>query len=1130
MTASRANRQAQPVALPAVAIPRSVWALLLFALHAGGLTPVPADEAPPPPASRDRFKADLAGNEEVERIIRTFAGKGEVGDDSAPTPALEAVKLFHTAEDLAIELVASEPAVEQPLSMHFDDRGRLWVVQYRQYPFPAGLKVIRYDQYLRTQFDRVPQPPPRHTPGADKITVFEDTDGDGRYDAHKDVLTGLNIATSVVTGHGGIWVLNPPYLLFYPDADRNDVPDGDPVVCLSGFGLEDTHSVANSLQWGPDGWLYGANGSTTTGNVSSAATHNVRFEGQCIWRYHPDSQVFEIYAEGGGNTFSSEIDAAGRVFSGTNHGNTRGMYYPQGSYGEKNWGKHGPLTNPFAFGYFVHMKHEGDKDRFPQTFILYEGGALPATYHRTVIAANALHNRVWVSDLLEDGSTYRTIDRPPIVTTPDRWFRPVDLKVGPDGAVYIADWYDTRLTHVDPRDNWHKTSGRLYRLAARSEPRAASPEPGDRPTGESQPADSLVRHPATRSAVAFDLAALDDAALIDLFAHPNKWMRQTAVRVLGDRLHAGQQTTTTNPQRTATISRLRELALDHAHSTALEALWTLHWAGEFDLDLALRLLSHPSEHVRRWTIRLLGDHRRLNDALGRRLAELASQEPYVQVRSQLASSAKRLPTRYALPILRALALREEDAADPHLPLLIWWGLEAHAGNHPPTGPHLGIPPTDLSGDPPPRQQLLKLLEDSAWWQAPLVQQALLSRLMQRFAMDDLAPASAPSSPGAMTGLEACTRLLELAPGDAERSRLIAGFLEAYQGRAIQNLPPALAAAIADYQQRIGTSDLALALRLGQPDAVAKALQVVTSESADIAQRLACLELLGQLGRSEAVGPMLGLLGSPSPAIKRAAMLALINFDDPRIGQTICNRYHSSLPAEHDLRSTAHRVLASRAVWTRQFLQEIEEFRIKPEWVSLDVVQQMRVHPDPEIQKLLDKHWGRTRATPEEKQQQIERIRRILAEARGAAASGADPSDPFAGRELFRKHCGTCHTLFDEGGQTGPKLTGYERDNLNFLLTAIVDPSSAIREEFTQFQVITHDGLVLNGLLDNQTPTTITLRGANNQTTLLNRDDIEVLRAVETSLMPDNLLEKLTDVEVRDLFAYLTRRTPLPAQP
>ncbi|HAW32312.1 MAG TPA: dehydrogenase, partial [Planctomycetaceae bacterium] len=206
--------------------------------------------------------------------------------------------------------------------------------------------------------------PPNHFKGADKISVLEDTDGDGTFDKIKDVITGLNIVSAVTVGKGGIWVLNPPYLLFYPDANGDDIPDGDPEVHLSGFGLEDTYSVANSIKWGPDGWPYGANGSTTTGTVSSAVTKNVHFKGQMIWRYHPETKIFEIYAEGGGNTFSVEIDSKGRVFSGTNNGGTRGMHYAQGGYAHKNWGKHGPLTNPFAFGYYEHMRHKGYQERF----------------------------------------------------------------------------------------------------------------------------------------------------------------------------------------------------------------------------------------------------------------------------------------------------------------------------------------------------------------------------------------------------------------------------------------------------------------------------------------------------------------------------------------------------------------------------------------------------------------------------------------------------------------------------------------------------------------------------------------------------------------------------------------------
>ena len=150
----------------------------------------------------------------------------------------------------------------------FDERGRLWVVQYLQYPFPAGLKMVSHDGVWRAVYDKVPPPPPHHFRGKDKITIHEDTDGDGVFDRHKTFVDGLNIATAVAHGRGGVWVLNPPYLLFYPDRNNDDVPDGDPEVHLQGFGLEDTHSVVNSLRWGPDGWLYAAQGSTVTGHVT----------------------------------------------------------------------------------------------------------------------------------------------------------------------------------------------------------------------------------------------------------------------------------------------------------------------------------------------------------------------------------------------------------------------------------------------------------------------------------------------------------------------------------------------------------------------------------------------------------------------------------------------------------------------------------------------------------------------------------------------------------------------------------------------------------------------------------------------------------------------------------------------
>jgi len=1037
--------------------------------------------ASPPPAEkksgRDVYKDDLAGNEEVEKVIREFAGKGAVGDDSQPTAAPEALKQFQMADGLKMELVAAEPDVMQPLYMSFDPRGRMWVVQYLQYPFPAGLKVVKYDQYLRAVFDKVPPAPPHHFVGKDKVTVFEDTDGDGQYDKHKDVVTGLNIVSSALAGQGGFWVLNPPYLLFYPDADGDDVPDGDPQVHLSGFGLEDTHSVANSMCWGPDGWLYGANGSTTTATINSAATKGVRFLGQCIWRYHPTSQVFEIFAEGGGNTFSLEMDSKGRVFSGTNGGSTRGMFYPQGSYGVKGWAKHGPLTNPFAFGYFEHMKHEGDGDRFPQTFSIYEADNLPEKYRGHIVSANALHNRVWASERIPDTSTYRTKDFPPIVTTPDRWFRPVDIKLGPDGAVYLADWYDTRLSHVDPRDNWHKGSGRIYRIQG-----TEKASKGEKPF------------------TAVNMEKLPDAELIALFDNPNRWVRMTSVRVLGWRLGAKKSATDE-----ATVTKLMSL-VDGKDGPALEALWALNLAGRFDLALAGKLLSHPDEHVRRWTVRLLGDARKLDDSLARQLVGLAKTEPYVQVRGQIASSAKRFETAYALPIVRELLQRDEDRTDLHQPLLLWWALEGHCG-HP--------------------DQMLAFFQDPEVWKIPFVEEVVLERLMQRYALADVSETPGGElAPDAGSGLANCARLLALAPTPAHRKKLIAGFLEAYQGRKIDGLPSELVKAIEEYQSSQGKSDLALGLRLGKAEAIDEALKLMANEKADRPARLAVIDVVGQTKPAKAVGPLIALLGSPAVSVKRAALMALMNFDDASIGPQICTRYHSQLPDQQDLHSVAHRVLASRPAWTKALLKEVSEWRIKSNTIAMDVVQQMRLHQDPEIQKLLDKHWGRTRASSEEKKAQMARLRGLITKQRSQTAASGVSVDAFGrGREVFKKNCATCHTLFGEGGQTGPNLTGYERDNIDFLLLAVVDPSAAIREEFTQFLIVTTDGRVLNGLVDKQDARTVTLRGANNQTTLLNRDDIEELKATETSIMPDGLMDKLTDAEILDLLTFVMTKAP-----
>ncbi|NQT11195.1 MAG: dehydrogenase, partial [Planctomycetes bacterium] len=538
----------------------------------------------------------------------------------------EAAGRMTVAEGFTIKLVAGEPDVRQPILVKFDDRGRLWVIQYLQYPNPAGLKRVKVDRYSRTVYDRIPKPPPHGPRGADRITILEDTDGDGRADRFKDFVDGLNLATGVAFGHGGVFVIQAPYLLFYPDRNRDDVPDADPEVLLVGFGMEDAQALANHLTWGPDGWLYGLNGSTTTCKI-----RGIEFQ-QGVWRYHPITREFELFCEGGGNVYGMTFDAEGNLFYSSN-GTRPSWHGVQGAYYHKAFGKHGELHNPYAFGYFQFVPHEnyrGGHVTCGGNF--YFGDTFPASFRGTYIATNLLTHEVHWHSFLARGSTFRSRREGELLISNDTWFAPTDLTVGPDGGVYVCDFHDRRTAHPDPDADWDYRNGRVYRIQAKG----ATPAPH------------------------VDLHDLSSDELVDRLGETNFWYVRLARRILAERRDR------------SVVPRLRQMALESDDDQlALEALWALNASDGFDDAVALRLLHHRSAPVRSWTVRLLGDRRDVSAAIQKDLVELAREEPSVVVRSQLASTAKRLAADQALPIVWELVRREEDVDDPHVPLLLW---------------------------------------------------------------------------------------------------------------------------------------------------------------------------------------------------------------------------------------------------------------------------------------------------------------------------------------------------------------------------------------------------------------------------------------------------------------------------
>jgi putative heme-binding domain-containing protein len=781
----------------------------------------------------------------------------------------------------------------------------------------------------------------------------------------------------------------------------------------------------------------------------------VKWEGQCIWRYHPKKKTFEIYAEGGGNTFSLDFDSKGRLFSGTN-GATRGMHYEQGSYGIKGWGKHGPLTNPYAFGWFEHMKHEGDNKRFPQAFTIYEGGLLGSAYEGKIIAPNALHNLVYVSERLPDGSTFRTKDEEQLITTPDRWFRPVWAGVGPDGGFYMADWYDTRLSHVSPVDDWHKTSGRIYRV------RPSSGAPKLKP---------------------FDLSKASGEELLGYLNHANEWFRKQAVLEIGWRSMKELQ------------KPLLEAFRKDGTPNALESIWALEAiandearkGGDNDLmsELMVRGSVHPDIYVRRWIAKMIGESETPQGGKANyALTLLVQNSKEHEVRAQLLASAKRMSAKLSLPLLK---VGDAEDISGHLPLLAWWALESKAEKE--------------------REAVFTFLKaDPAFLQTKLFREHLAEKLAKRYALA-----------GGEENLNSCADLLALTNDETLRSKFIAGIASAFEGAEMPKLPESLTKALNDYMAKQSGGDLTLALRSGNADALKNALKLLADAKATNTARIAIAKTLAELGKQEAVMPMVAILkSSAAPSLKRGMLQAAAKFDDKRLPEALLLGWEGQIAGDKALREDALRVMAGRKEWAQILISFVNEWKVPAKHFTIDIVRQLSLHKDAEIDAAIEKHWKGLLATgpTPEKKKEAERIKAVLKTGLGDADKG---------KLQFTARCAVCHSLFGEGGKIGPELTGYDRSNADFWLDNLFTPSLEIREGFGTYNVTTKGGQILTGLMDAQDAQGIILKDLAGNKTAIKQADIEKLEASPISLMPEGMTAGMSDADLKDFFAYLMRK-------
>lgn len=999
----------------------------------------------------------------------------------------EALSKMQVAPGLRVDLVASEPLVRQPVAIDWDDRGRLWVIQYLQYPNPKGLQRVSVDRYSRTRYDRVPPPPPHGPRGADRLTILSDTDHDGRMDQAKDFVDGLNLASGFAFGHGGVFVLNVPYLLFYPDRDRDDRPDSDPIVLLEGFGMQDAHSVANSLTWGPDGWLYGCQGSTVTSVI-----RGIEFQ-QGVWRYHPKSKAFELFCEGGGNSWGLDFDATGHLLYSTNYGGYVLLHGVQGAYYAKTFAKHGALHNPFTFGYFEHASHTNfTGGHVTVGGMVYQSDRLPDLYRGKYLGADLLGHTAHWHQIKTRGSTVSTAHGGTFLQANDPWFAPSDLTVGPDGAIYIADWHDARMAHPDPDAQWDRSNGRIYRITSSDGPRTVTMT---------------------------DLATLSDTDLLQRIipevasresstARPDAWHTRRAQTELIRRYASMQLDGAQSPD--ALIERLRKAALESNDAdTALQAFWTWTCLANLSESDWQSLLDSPHPAVRRWTIRFLGDlqvttQSPMSIELAHHLDALAETEPDIHVRQQLACTAARLPANIAMPIINANINRSIDVEDPFLPLLWWWAVERHC----------------ITGN----EEVLKRFVRPTLWKSQLGRDKLLPLLARRYAAETTS-----------VGLGSLVRLLRACPTLQDRLAL---WREIDLGLAMKSTIDASTEVVnstsntdtsagdalrkmlrEDIEQQPSSLPLIrVAIRLGDPAGEGSCLSSIKSHGADDPSIAGFIDALSLRPREDQLEFIEGILQrTQAPAVSIACLNYLGKLESSEWSERLLDRIARDESLKIRERTIA--ILVSRPATALQLLHRIDRQQLPTTTLSIDQVRSLAAFHEASIDELVRKHWGRlASATPEEKLAEVRRLNNDL------RAAGGDRQQ---GKKLFDEHCASCHKLFGEGKEVGPELTSANRKDRDYLLVSIVDPSSVIRREYVSTAIRTQDGRIITGLVRDAGNGKVVVHVATGDPIEMSLDEIDEMKESEVSLMPEDLYRTWSPQTLRDLFAYLQSEGPIP---
>jgi putative membrane-bound dehydrogenase-like protein len=1018
-----------------------------------------------------------------------------------PLPPEESIKHFVVPKGFHVELFVSEKELGggKPIFMNWDERGRLWVGL--TYDYPNNL-----------------QPPGQ---GHDRIVICEDTDGDGRADKVTVFAEKLSIPTSLMFARGGVIVFDATQTVFLKDTDGDDKADVREVL-FTKWSMPDTHGGPSNMQYGLDNWIWAMQGYNLSRLRVGGETHQFR---QGFFRFKPEPKKgtvplsskgqspfsvskLEFIRSTDNNTWGLGISEEGIIFGSTaNRCPSVYMPIPNRYYEAVRGWAPSLVLRSIADTYL--FKPITDKIRQVDQHGGYTAGAGHSLYTARTYPKEYWNRTAFVSDptghltgtfvLRREGSDFHSSNPFNLLASDDEWSAPIMAEVGPDGNVWVIDWYNYIVQHNPTPIGFKTGKGSAYETDLRDKKHARIYRvvyDGGNRTKEKKP---------------FTLAGATPQKLVETLKHPNLFWRRHAQRLLVER---GQQDVLPALFALAQDQSMDEIGLNVG---AIHALWTMHGLGALDgsnpeaTTVVVAALKHPSAGVRRNAVQVLP---RAATSVTAILDNGLLQDPDAQVRLMaLLALADQPAVPAAGPAIVAALGEPRNADDRWIPDAATCAAAKNADSF-----LQAVAAADLKKGTVPRSP--KGRSPYSGPQPSSKLRAVTAIVAEHYARGDpihsVAAIIARLADADPTIAAAIVR--GLAKGwPADKPPMLDERLEQNLDRVIKRLAP---------EQRGLLTKLALIwgskkLEKYAAEATRSLLAKVKSEQLQTGERLAAArELIGYRSTdSQTVQTLLELITPATPPDFAAGLLnALRGSVALETGRLILDRLPALTPS---LRAACFSVLLSNEGWTRALLDRASKGEIRLTELSLDQRQALAQHRIRSIRAKTRQLLRQGDALPNpDRQKVVEDFLTITKET----------GDPVAGKLVFKNTCSKCHVHGSEGNRIGPDLTGMAVHPKEHLLVDILDPSRSVEGNFRCYTVTTKQGRVFVGLLASESKTAIELFDAEGKKQTVLRSDIDELVASNKSLMPEGFEKQLSRKQLTDLLEFLTQRgkyLPLP---